>query len=69
MDLIDLVHKMITNGNLKFAQLLRNALVEKVSSVHQWPHFCYIDPLKNNGRKRVEYLLYFHSFLAESTGY
>lgn len=30
MQLIDVVHHMITNGNLKFAQLLRNALVEKV---------------------------------------
>ena len=38
MDLIDLVHKMITNGNLKFAQLLRNALVEKVGLAR---HFSY----------------------------
>ena len=30
MELINLVHKMITDGNLKFAQILRNALVEKV---------------------------------------
>lgn len=30
MELLDLVHKMIMDGNLKFAQLLRNALVEKV---------------------------------------
>ena len=30
MELIDLVHKMITDGNLKFAQILRNALVDKV---------------------------------------
>ena len=31
VQLIDMVHRMITNGNLKFAQLLRNALVEKVN--------------------------------------
>ena len=28
--LIDMVHQMISDGNLKFAQLLRNALVAKV---------------------------------------
>ena len=29
--LIELVHSMLMDGNLKFAQLVRNALVEKVS--------------------------------------
>ena len=28
--LIDMIHQMLSDGNLKFAQLLRNALVEKV---------------------------------------
>jgi len=28
--LIDMVHQMLSDGNLKFAQLLRNSLVEKV---------------------------------------
>ena len=30
LKLINLVHQMISDGNLKFAQLLRNALVHKV---------------------------------------
>lgn len=33
LQLIDMVHQMITDGNLKFAQLLRNALVEKVKYI------------------------------------
>lgn len=36
VELIDLVHTMITDGNLKFAQILRNALVEKVCSYVGW---------------------------------
>ncbi len=31
VSLINVVHQMITDGNLKFAQLLRDALVVKVS--------------------------------------
>lgn len=32
VNLIGVVHQMITDGNLKFAQLLRDALVVKVGS-------------------------------------
>ncbi|XP_064395436.1 rap guanine nucleotide exchange factor 1-like [Halichondria panicea] len=33
VQLIDMVHRMITDGNLKFAQLLRNALVDKLNQL------------------------------------
>ena len=33
MNLIGVVHQMITDGNLKFAQLLRGALIVKVGKV------------------------------------
>lgn len=33
VELIDLVHMMITDGNLKFAQILRNALVDKLNKL------------------------------------
>ena len=32
--LIDMIHQMLSDGNLKFAQLLRNALVEKVNKIY-----------------------------------
>ncbi len=45
VELIDLVHLMITDGNLKFAQLLRTALVDKVLLVvvmdNHCCHFCF----------------------------
>ena len=33
IELIDMVHLMLSDGNLKFAQLLRNALVAKVMGI------------------------------------
>ena len=40
ISLIGVVHQMITDGNLKFAQLLRDALVVKVGMCWEWEGLC-----------------------------